>query len=344
MKRTRERGSQTNGPLKKQTVEKETQVGTSIDSYSRRNNEFKHMTYKHLCKNIILDKDTAIHWSFNNSILSNSKNCPICGSKIELKHAPLYSSDGLKWRCQRNGHTKDVSIRKDSWFEGSNLTIQELIELTYLWTTGMEQKLINHEMGISSKSAVDWDNFCREVCDEIVMNRSSPIGGQGVRVQIDESKFGKRKYHRGHRVEGQWVFGGIEESSRKNFMVPVEKRNRNTLLPIIEKYILPGSIIISDYWKAYDILDQKDYIHLKVNHSIEFTNSEGDHTNKIEGHWRQAKSKMPNFGIRKDHFRSHLGEFMWRYGNYNVDLFAEFIKCITKIYSPNGHSIHDHTT
>ena len=28
-------------------------------------------------------------------------------------------------------------------------------------------------------------------------------------MQIDESKIGNRKYHRGHVVEGQWVFGGI---------------------------------------------------------------------------------------------------------------------------------------
>ena len=37
------------------------------------------------------------------------------------------------------------------------------------------------------------------------------IGGSGKLVQIDENKIGKRKYHRGHVVEGQWVFGGIEE-------------------------------------------------------------------------------------------------------------------------------------
>ena len=29
------------------------------------------------------------------------------------------------------------------------------------------------------------------------------IGGENKRVQIDESKIGKRKYHRGHRIEGQ---------------------------------------------------------------------------------------------------------------------------------------------
>jgi len=31
-------------------------------------------------------------------------------------------------------------------------------------------------------------------------------------VEINKSKFGKRKYHRGHRVEGLWEFGGEEIS------------------------------------------------------------------------------------------------------------------------------------
>ena len=61
------------------------------------------------------------------------------------------------------------------------------------------------------------------------MERSNPIGGPGKRVQIDESKFGKRKYNRGRRVEGQQVFGGIEEDGRKVFWYlwtgPVERRN-----------------------------------------------------------------------------------------------------------------------
>ena len=142
------------------------------------------------------------------------------------------------------------------------------------------------------------------------------------------------KFHHniGHRVEGQWVFGGIEEDLRRNFMVAVERRDRDTLLPIIEKYILPGTIIISDYWKPYDILSEMDFIHLKVNHSIEYVNSDRDHTNKIEGHWRQAKSKFPSFGVRKNHFNSHLEEFMWRYVNKGKDMFAAFVKEITEIY------------
>ena len=38
------------------------------------------------------------------------------------------------------------------------------------------------------------------------------IGGPGIIVEIDESKFGKVEYHRGHRVDGVWVFGMVERT------------------------------------------------------------------------------------------------------------------------------------
>ena len=59
--------------------------------------------------------------------------------------------------------------------------------------------------------AVDWDMFCHEVCKVTLAERSEVLGGEGKTVQIDESKIGKRKYYRRHMVDGQWVFGGIEE-------------------------------------------------------------------------------------------------------------------------------------
>lgn len=77
-----------------------------------------------------------------------------------------------------------------------------------------------YEVGVSDHTAVDWDSFCQETCEVTLLEREEKIGGPRKVVQIDESKFGKRKYHRGHRVEGQWVFGGIEEESR-SFMVAV---------------------------------------------------------------------------------------------------------------------------
>lgn len=43
------------------------------------------------------------------------------------------------------------------------------------------------------------------------------LGDLGVIVEIDESKFGKCKYHRGHHVEDQWIFGGYERGTGKFF-------------------------------------------------------------------------------------------------------------------------------
>ena len=43
-------------------------------------------------------------------------------------------------------------------------------------------------------------------------------------MEIDESKFGRRKFYRGHKVDGCWVFGVIEQESGKVFMEVVEKR------------------------------------------------------------------------------------------------------------------------
>ena len=55
-------------------------------------------------------------------------------------------------------------------------------------------------------------------------------------MKIDESKFGKRKYHRSHQVEGAWVFGGIEGGAGRIFIVVVENRSAETLLQCIEVY------------------------------------------------------------------------------------------------------------
>ena len=49
--------------------------------------------------------------------------------------------------------------------------------------------------------------FCKRGIVRWVFKRSRKIGGVGKAVEIDESKFGHRKYHVGRLIKGQWVFG-----------------------------------------------------------------------------------------------------------------------------------------
>ena len=76
-------------------------------------------------------------------------------------------------------------------------------------------EIVIHELTIGGDhTIVDWYNFCLEVCLEVLERESEKMGGPGKVVEIDESKFGKRKYHRGKRVDEVWVFGGSEKKKR----------------------------------------------------------------------------------------------------------------------------------
>ena len=318
-----------------QKEERATQCAISQTGSHGRNYKQKKWRYDDIV-GLMEDKEMFIQWLMDERLIAKERLCPMCDERMTLTRCSD-RSDLFKWECRKQEkgkrHKAEISIRKSSWFEESKLTLEEIVKLTYWWCQDLNQSQIKHELGLAESTGVDWGSFCREVC-EITMFENSEKLGEGKIVQIDDSKFGKRKYHRGHHVKGQWVFGGIEQDSRKSFLVAVEKRDEGTLLPIIEKWISPGTTIVCDCWKAYTNLDKHDK-HRTVNHSVEFVNEDGGHTNKIEGHWRQAKCKLPKFRVRKHLFSTYLAEFMWRYTHRGEDLFAVFYNDMKKICTAN---------
>lgn len=54
------------------------------------------------------------------------------------------------------------------------------------------------------------------------------------------------------------------------FIVPVPERSKETLINVIKEWILPGTTIISDCCKGYKCLENEDFIHYTVNHSLNF--------------------------------------------------------------------------
>jgi hypothetical protein len=128
---------------------------------------------------------------------------------------------------------------------------------------------------------------------------SEKIGGPNKTVEIDESNFGRRKYHRGHPVKGQWVFGGVESESDTTFLVPVPERTVDPLTSVRSDWIDPGTTLISDCWAAYWDIGSLGYTHRTVNHSNSFVNSDtGDHTNTFERTWRHVKAFLDTTGGR----------------------------------------------
>ena len=81
----------------------------------------------------------------------------------------------------------------------------------------------------------NWRNYVRDVYAEYLILHPRVIGGPGETVEIDESAFVRRKYNQGREVNTQWVFGGICVRTKLGFLVPVDQRDAQTLLPIIQQ-------------------------------------------------------------------------------------------------------------
>ena len=80
-----------------------------------------------------------------------------------------------------------------------------------------------------------------------------------------------------------WVFGLTQRGTRKSHFRVVPKRDRPTLLPIIQDVVTQGSTIYHDDWPVYSHLEQEGFDHGTVVHKYEFVSKEGVCTNTIEG-------------------------------------------------------------
>lgn len=272
---------------------------------------------KDLYRNVTVDTDTCINWLKTNGLLANAMFCDSCGSECSFVSRKGIS-DGKSWKCRRRECRNRASIRRGSFFADHNLPLTTMVEMIYWWCMDVEQKVVKQQLGISSNhTMVDWFNYCRDICTAYLLDYHAPIGGPGVEVEVDESKFMHRKYHRGEHVDGQWYLGLIERRDPSKCIIvacPNNSRSADALLPLIIHNVLPGSVILSDMWAAYNTLGNHNYQHLSVNHRLHFRDpNTGVHTNLIEGTWAHAKRKIRKmYGTSNDLHSSYLSEFVWR--------------------------------
>ena len=174
-----------------------------------------HFSFKDILCHITCTKKDTIHFLQKNGVLKSTVNCPgalvggkrqgNCSKPMSLKETKD-SKDLYVWHC-RKVHTifkdtrtftvKDIklSIRHESWLMDTKLPLELVVELIYLWSQGFTHSEIIHELKLSNKTVTEWCHFFQEACICAVMDNSQPIEGNSIEVEINKSKFGKRKYH-----------------------------------------------------------------------------------------------------------------------------------------------------
>jgi hypothetical protein len=110
------------------------------------------------------------------------------------KDSSYNQMDGGCWRCTNKKCNHKFSMRYGSWFSNAHLTLGEILKITYFWVYKFENSQIIRETRLSEHTVVDWRNFCREVCESVLLDQQGAIGGIGKTVEIDESKFGENRW------------------------------------------------------------------------------------------------------------------------------------------------------
>jgi transposase len=135
-------------------------------------------------------------------------------------------------------------------------------------------------------------------------------------IEVDESYFGgKRKGKRGRGAAGKVpVFGLLKRGGRAYTKIIFDASSAK-LFPIIERKVVPDSIVYSDCRRGYNVLDVSDFKHFRINHSKLFADK-ANYFNGIESFWSQAKRHMRKFnGVPKEHFGLFLKQCEWRFNN-----------------------------
>jgi ISXO2-like transposase domain len=276
---------------------------------------------------IISNEDMCIEYLFSIEVFSNIRHCKKCGDDMKKMNCRQI------FRCRSSKCKNEESYRFGTFFSRSKLQCCKIMQLAYFWLSRVPVSSAILMGGVSSSTLTDFGVFFRQLVSDSVDEEDVLIGGEGVIVEIDETKLGKRKYHRGHRVEGVWVLGGIEiTNERRCFLVKIDDRSEDTLLGVLRLHIRPGSIIRSDMWRGYlNLSSNLDCVHQTVNHSLHFQDPvTGVNKNTIEGTWNGLKILIPARNRVRNGIDDHLWEFIWRRKN-SYDLWLGFINALKEV-------------
>ena len=147
-------------------------------------------------------------------------------------------------------------------------------------------------IGVNHKTAAYYFKRLREIITcHMELESEQIFGGE---IEVDESYFGgARKGKRGRGAAGKAPAFGLLKPGRRVYAKIIPNASE-TLMPIIQQKVTPDSIVYSDYWRGYNVLDVSEFRHYRINHSKLFADKY-NHINGIENFWNQAKRHLRKF-------------------------------------------------
>jgi transposase len=199
-----------------------------------------------------------------------------------------------------------ATLRKSRLSRGQQ---ERLVEHFVAGTTARTAAIL---VGVNKSTAAYYFYRLRQLIYQ-ASEDATPFSGE---VEVDESYFGgRRKGLRGRGAVGKVPVFGLLKRGGKVYARMIRDIKSSTLQAIMEEKIVPDSIVYSDTFPSYNVLDVSAFKHYRINHAKLFADRK-NHINGIENFWNQAKRHMRRFnGIPREHFPLFLKECEWRFNN-----------------------------
>ena len=289
---------------------------------------------------LLRNKEKILLFLQINRLIPQEIICPKCQT---VKNVTNISNSRCNVRINNTKCNYGASIFKNTFFENAKIDIKKIIMLLYEWGFDTPMEFAEWKYKINQSTVSRWFKVFRNLAMDLYdFNLNNPIGGPNIIIQIDECCITKNKYRQGRILSYQkWIFGGVMHGDNSKFFFEyVQRRDENTLLEIIRRKILPGSIIMSDMWGGYRnlerYLEENNYLHLQVNHRENFINPiTGANTQSIEAFWSIIKKNLRKRGTNLGNFEDvqmKIKENLFK-KKYRENLFEIMIDYISFIFS-----------
>lgn len=235
----------------------------------------------------------------------------------------VYKCKNNRYRCKNTG--KYFNVKTHSMFDNTKIELQKwFLAIWFIcsYKKGISSVQLAKEIGVTQKTA--WFMAQRiRACFGIENDNDL----EGI-VEADESFYGgknknrhadkKVKNSQGRSFKDKTPIVGLIERGGKMTAVVVKDTKRETIQPIIRKYVAKGSTLISDDWMGYNGIE--DHVHhYSIKHADKGYKHDYDssviHTNFIEGAWKIMKNSLRDMynSVSRKHLQVYVDEFVFRY-------------------------------
>ena len=270
----------------------------------------------------------------------NGYHCPKCG----CIHKGIYRSNKRTKILHCNNCNSEFSILAGTIFESTHLDLRMWLyamNLVIVAKKGISACQLQRELGMKSykgawrmlhliRQAMSKEEY-NDVFEAVVEIDETYVGGKPrKRNKHNERETDENFNKRGRGTSKTPVIGVKERSSGKvhavvaNFNAEGKQLSGKQLFSVLKKVCKDGTTVMTDQYSGYNILDkenEKNFIRVKVDHSVTYSLGNGVHTNGIESFWAIVKRGI--YGIYHhvsvNYMQRYMDEFCFRLNHRKCD-------------------------